>query len=138
LISWQLTIVALALAPLLVGVLAPLLKRLRTGFRDALDKHGELLSVLQENVSGIRLVKSFGAEDHERRRFAAISELYRKRSLKTSVLSDLASPLSETLSSVVALGLVWIGAWMVLSAGSLTAEQFLLFVTVALQLISPL
>ncbi len=138
LISWQLTIVALALAPVLAVVLAPLLKRLRTGFREALDKQGELLSVLQENVSGIRLVKSFGAEDHERRRFAAISELYRKRNLKTSVLSDLASPLSETLSSVVALGLVWIGAWMVLGEGSLTAEQFLLFVTVALQLISPL
>jgi subfamily B ATP-binding cassette protein MsbA len=138
LISWRLTIVALALAPLLVGLLAPLLKRLRRGFRDALDKHGDLLSVLQENVSGIRLVKSSGAEEHERMRFAAISELYRRRSLKTSVLSDLASPLSETLSSVVALGLVWIGAWMVLGSGSLTAEQFLLFVTVALQLISPL
>lgn len=138
LISWQLTIVALALVPVLALVLAPLLKRLRTGYREALDKQGELLSVLQENVSGIRLVKSFGAEDHERRRFAAISELYRRRNLKTSVLSDLASPLSETLSSVVALGLVWIGAWMVLGEGSLTAEQFLLFVTVALQLISPL
>lgn len=136
--SWQLTIVALAMVPVLAVVLAPLLKRLRTGFRDALDKQGELLSVLQENVSGIRLVKSFGAEDHERRRFAAISELYRRRNLKTSVLSDLASPLSETLSSVVALGLVWIGAWMVLGEGSLTAEQFLFFVTVALQLISPL
>jgi len=136
--SWQLTIVALAMVPVMAVVLAPLLKRLRTGFRDALDKQGELLSVLQENVSGIRLVKSFGAEDHERRRFAAISELYRRRNLKTSVLSDLASPLSETLSSVVALGLVWIGAWMVLGEGSLTAEQFLFFVTVALQLISPL
>jgi subfamily B ATP-binding cassette protein MsbA len=54
------------------------------------------------------------------------------------VLADLASPLSETLSSVVALGLVWIGAWMVLGEGSLTAEQFLFFITVALQLISPL
>ncbi len=136
--SWQLTIVALAMVPVMAVVLAPLLKRLRTGFRDALDKQGELLSVLQENVSGIRLVKSFGAEDHERRRFAAISELYRRKNLKTSVLSDLASPLSETLSSVVALGLVWIGAWMVLGEGSLTAEQFLFFVTVALQLISPL
>jgi len=138
LVSWQLTIVALALVPVLALVLAPLLKRLRTGFRDALDKQGELLSVLQENVSGIRLIKSFGAEKHERLRFAAISELYRRKNLKTSVLSDLASPLSETLSSVVALGLVWIGAWMVLGEGSLTAEQFLFFVTVALQLISPL
>ena len=138
LVSWQLTIVALALAPFLALLLAPLLKRLRTGFRDALDKQGELLSVLQENVSGIRLVKSFGAEEHEGRRFALISELYRRRTLRISVLADLASPLSETLSSMVALMLVWIGAWMVLGEGSLTAEQFLFFVTVALQLISPL
>ena len=138
LISWKLTIVALALVPVLALILAPLLKRLRTGYRDALDKLGELLSILQESVSGIRLVKSFGAEDHERLRFAAISELYRRRNLKTSFLAELASPLSESLSSVVALGLVWIGAWMVLSDGSLTAEQFMLFITVALQLISPL
>ena len=138
LVSWKLTIVALVLAPFLALLLAPLLKRLRKGFREALDKQGELLSVLQENLSGIRLVKSFGAENHERLRFAAISELYRKRKLKTSVLADLASPLSETLSSVVALMLVWIGAWMVLGEGSLTAEQFLFFITVALQLISPL
>ncbi len=137
LVSWQLTIVAIALAPFLALLLAPLLKRLRAGFRDALDKQGELLSVLQENVSGIRLVKSFGAEEHERRRFALISELYRRRTLRISVLADLASPLSETLSSMVALMLVWIGAWMVLGEGSLTAEQFLFFVTVALQLISP-
>ncbi len=138
LVSWRLSIVALLFAPLLAIVLAPLLKRLRKGFRAALDKQGELLSVLQENVSGIRLVKSFGAEEHEKARFALVSELYRRRQVRTSVLADLASPLSETLSSVVALGLVWIGAWMVLGEGSLTAEQFLFFVTVALQLISPL
>ncbi|MEJ2483077.1 MAG: ABC transporter ATP-binding protein, partial [Gemmatimonadota bacterium] len=138
LVSWRLSIVALLFAPLLALVLAPLLKRLRKGFRAALDKQGDLLSVLQENVSGIRLVKSFGAEDHEKARFGLASELYRRRQLRTSVLADLASPLSETLSSVVALGLVWIGAWMVLGEGSLTAEQFLFFVTVALQLISPL
>ncbi len=138
LLSWQLTIVAIALAPLLALLLAPLLRRLRRGFREALDQQGELLSVLQENVSGIRLIKSFGAEQHERRRFALISELYRRRTLKTSVLRDLASPLSEVLSSLVALLLVWVGAWMVLSQQSMTAEQFLLFVTVALQLISPL
>jgi subfamily B ATP-binding cassette protein MsbA len=138
LLSWRLSLIALLLAPFLALVLAPLLKRLRRGFRQALDKQGELLSVLQENVSGIRLVKSFGAEEHEKGRFALISELYRRRQQKTSVLADLASPLSETLSSMVALGLVWIGAWMVLGEGSLTAEQFLLFVTVALQLISPL
>ncbi|MCL7962201.1 MAG: ABC transporter ATP-binding protein/permease [marine benthic group bacterium] len=138
LVSWRLSIVALLFAPMLAIVLAPLLKRLRKGFRAALDKQGELLSVLQENVSGIRLVKSFGAEAHEKARFALVSELYRRRQVRTSVLADLASPLSETLSSVVALGLVWIGAWMVLGEGSLTAEQFLFFVTVALQLISPL
>jgi subfamily B ATP-binding cassette protein MsbA len=138
LVSWRLSIVALLFAPLLAITLAPLLKRLRKGFRAALDKQGELLSVLQENVSGIRLVKSFGAEEHEKARFGLASEMYRRRQVRTSVLADLASPLSETLSSVVALGLVWIGAWMVLGEGSLTAEQFLFFVTVALQLISPL
>src|SRR5918911_2715509 len=61
-ISWRLTLIALIVAPLLTAALQPLLQRLRRGYRRLRNDHGEMMSVLQESVSGIRLVKSFGAE----------------------------------------------------------------------------
>ncbi|MDT8435988.1 MAG: ABC transporter ATP-binding protein [Gemmatimonadota bacterium] len=136
-LSWRLSLLALALAPLLAFGIAPLLRRLRHGFRRAFDEQGELLSVVQEAVSGIRLVKASGAEAHERERFRARSRRYERRMVRTGALSGLAAPLSETLSSVVAVLLVWLGARMVLVDATLQPEQFLAFVTIALQLISP-
>jgi len=60
-ISWRLTLIALIVAPLLTLGLQPLLRRLRRGYRRLRNDHGEMMSVLQESVSGIRLVKAFGA-----------------------------------------------------------------------------
>jgi len=136
-LSWRLTLIALVLAPLLAAALGPLLGRLRRGFRLAFDLRGDLLSILQETVSGIRLVKAFGAEEYERKRFARGSAQYTRRIIRTEAVSQLASPLSEVLSSFVALTLIWLGANMVLTTGSLGPAQFLAFVTIAVSLISP-
>ena len=68
-ISWQLTLLALVTAPILSLVLQPLLKKLRKGNRRRGHQHGEMTSVLQETMSGIRLVKSFSAEPYEEQRF---------------------------------------------------------------------
>lgn len=137
-LSWRLTLLALVLAPMLVAALRPVLRRLRRGFRSVYDQQGELLSVLQETVSGIRLVKAYGAEGHEERRFRDRSRGYTRGLIRTQAISQLASPLSEVLSAFVALALIWIGAGLVLEAGTLGPEQFLAFVTIALRMISPI
>src|SRR5690242_19842125 len=75
-ISWPLTLIALVVAPLLTLALQPLLRRLRKGYRTLRNDHGEMTSVLQESVSGIRLVKSFGAEQYEEARFVGASHTF--------------------------------------------------------------
>jgi len=94
-ISWRLTLLAGVLAPLLVAVLRPLLRRLRTGYRRAYDRQGELLSILQETVNGIRLVKAYGAEDYERGRFAESSGAFTRGIIRADALRALSSPLSD-------------------------------------------
>jgi subfamily B ATP-binding cassette protein MsbA len=136
-LSWRLTLVAAVLAPVLAGALRPLLRRLRRGFRKAYDEQGDLLSILAETVSGVRLVKAYGAEEYERDRFRRRSGRFTRRLVRTEAVSQLASPMSEVLSALVALALLWIGANMVLGAGSMGPEQFLTFITIALRLISP-
>ncbi|MFW6085104.1 MAG: ABC transporter ATP-binding protein, partial [Gemmatimonadota bacterium] len=137
-LSWKLTVIALVLAPVLAVTIAPIVRRLRRGFREAFDEQGELLSMLQEAISGVRLIKASGAEDYERKRFEERSERYTRRIARTSGLTKAASPISEVISSVGAVLLIWFGARMVLVDGAMAPEAFIAFITVALQLVSPL
>ena len=68
-ISWRLTLMALIIAPAITGFLQPILRRLRKNHRRLREDYGEMLSVLQEIVAGMRLVKSFRAELYEEQRF---------------------------------------------------------------------
>lgn len=137
-LSWRLTLIALVLAPVLAVTLAPIVRRLKRGYRKAFDQQGELVSMLQEAVSGVRLIKASGAEEYERGRFAERSGRYTRRMIRTAGLSEMASPLSEVLSSTAAVLLIWLGARMVLVDGTMAPEAFIAFITIALQLISPL
>ena len=67
--SVKLTLLSLVIAPLLTLALQPLLRKLRTGHRRLRSDYGEITSVLQEVVSGVRLVKSFRGEPYEDARF---------------------------------------------------------------------
>ena len=137
-ISWQLAIIALILVPLLLLTMQPLFRRLRNRFRRVYHDQGELLATLQESLNGIRLVKLWSAEDYEGTRFRIRSDRYGRRRIHAAATQQLASPLSEVLASVVAVGLIWVGAALVIEAGTLGPEQFLAFVTVALRAISPI
>jgi subfamily B ATP-binding cassette protein MsbA len=137
LMSWQLTLVALVTGPLVAVGLSPILRRLKGSYGKAFQQRGELMSVAQETMSGIRLVKSFGAEEHERARFGESSQRYARRMVRANALSQAAGPISEVLSSVIALVLIWIGANMVLGTGTLSAPVFIAFVTMAVRLVSP-
>lgn len=136
-LSWRLAFLALILVPLVLVALRPILVRLRSRFRRVQDDRGEIVSTLQEIIGGIRLVKSARAEAFEENRFRRQSDLYSRRRARTLAIGHLASPLSEVLSSMVAVGLVWFGAALVLNQGTLGPEQFLAFVTIALRVVSP-
>ena len=75
-ISRELTFVALVIAPLLTLALQPLLRLLRRGYRVLRAEYGEITSVLQEVISGVRLVKSFRGEPYEDRRFMRASHSF--------------------------------------------------------------
>ncbi len=137
-ISWKLTIYAVVLAPLLALVLKPVFARLRSGFRTAFDHQGDLLAILQETVSGIRLVKAYGAEEYEEGRFRERSDDYAGSLVKSKAIAHLASPLSETMGAAVFLALVWFGATMVMGDATVGPESFVAFVTIALRFISPI
>ncbi|HTL94855.1 MAG TPA: ABC transporter ATP-binding protein [Gemmatimonadaceae bacterium] len=137
-ISWRLTLIALVVAPLLTFALQPLLRRLRRGYRRLRNDHGEMMSVLQESVSGIRLVKAFGAEPYEEKRFIGASHTYSSGLVRMARVALIAQPITETLGAGITVLLLWIGARYVLVDRSLQASQFLVFLTFVMRLLQPL
>jgi ATP-binding cassette, subfamily B, bacterial MsbA len=137
-ISRRLTLIALVLAPALILALRPLLSRLRNRYRRLHDDHGEMMSVLQESVSGIRLVKSFSGEGHEEGKFVDASHRYSKGLVRTSRLALLSQPITETMATAITVLLLWYGATLVLDARVLQASAFLVFLTLVMRMLGPL
>jgi ABC-type multidrug transport system fused ATPase/permease subunit len=101
-ISWQLTVVSLVGAPLITASLLPVLRKLRKGHRRLGNQAGELTSVVQEAVAGIRLVKAFRAEAFETARFTQANDAFARGNVKVGRLAMLSQPVTETLGTVVA------------------------------------
>ncbi len=137
LISKKLTLIALVIAPVTTAMLQPLLKRLRRGYRRLRNDHGEMMSVLQESVSGIRLVKSFGAEGHEEARFIGASHTYSRGLVRMARIALISQPLTETLGTLVTVILLLLGAQMVLAQHVLEASQFIAFLAIVTRLLRP-
>src|SRR4051794_23191594 len=124
--------------PLLGFSLQPMLRKLRRGNLRRGNVHGEMTSVLQETISGIRLVKASGAEDYEEARFADGSNKYARSSLKLTRLALVAPPVTEIIGTMIAVLVLWVGAWQVLSSGTMTGATLLAFLTLVLRLLQPL
>lgn len=137
-VSWRLTLVALIIAPAITGFLQPILRRLRKNHRRLREDYGEMLSVLQEIVAGMRLVKSFRAEQYEERRFVQASTQYSRRLVRVTKLALLSQPITEFLGTLVLVGLLWYGAREVLIHRTLDASELLTFLAVLMKLLQPL
>lgn len=138
LISWKMTLIALIVMPVLGTALQPLLKKLRKGNRRRGNQHGEMTSVVQETVSGIRLVKSFGAEAYEEKRFREASDRYATSTVRVTRLSFLAAPVTEVVGTAMAVLLLWIGARQVLVDHAMSGADLITFLLYALRLLQPL
>lgn len=136
--SLRLTLIALVVAPLVVGALQPLLKRLRRGYRRLGDDYGEMTSVLQEAVTGVRLVKAFRAEPYEERRFLDASGRYSEGLMRITRVAFLSQPITEFLGTLVAVAILWIGARMVLVGHTLQSAQLITFLVIVMRLLQPL
>ena len=137
-ISARLTLLALVIAPLLTIALQPLLRRLRRGHRRLRGDYGEITSVLQEVVSGVRLVKSFRGEPYEDDRFTRASNTFATGAARIMRISFLSQPLTELIGTAIAVLILWIGAQQALAGGSLDGAQLIVFMIIVMRLLPPL
>lgn len=136
--SWRLTVFVLILLPvsgLLIGWIGKSLKK-RSAKGQQLSS--DLLSLIEETLTGLRVVKAFNAEEHQRKRFGGINESLRKTLNRINMKYLLAHPVSEFLGTVVIAILLWYGGMLILNdGGGLTAPEFIYYLVIFYSIIQP-
>ena len=138
LISPTLTLFVIVLFPITGFLIAKVGKSLKKSSEKSQKKMGDILSVLDENIGGLRVVKLFNAEKDVHQKFDRESKKY--QSLMTSLLrkKDLSSPMSEFLSTIVMVVVMWFGGKLVLGGSShLSPEAFIGYILIFSQIIPP-
>jgi subfamily B ATP-binding cassette protein MsbA len=126
-LNWRFTLIALSVAPLLFVVVFQFTRRIKKATRDVRQKEGEMVSVLQEVLSSMRVVKAFGREEFEQRRMAEESRESIEIALKVRGLKVRLSPVVDMIIAVGTCLVLWFGGRMALS-GSLSVGSLVLFV----------
>ena len=137
-LSWRLTLIALAAAPLLPLIVRPVVAKVRRRSREQADQRGELTSLVSELVGSIKLVRAYVAEPFEAQRFRALADKNRRGVLRAQRYSTLTSPLSEVFAGIVLLLIFVVGTRLALGPSAVIRPEILIaFIAVALQLMSP-
>jgi subfamily B ATP-binding cassette protein MsbA len=136
-LDWQLTLIAVATAPFVVVIVRHFSRRLRNTSTGMQDSMGEITELLNEALEGRRVVRVFGGQDYERRRFRKASNGARLFHLKFTSAGAATGPISQLIVSV-ALAAVIVLAAEHAATGELTVGGFASFFTAMAMIFSPL
>jgi ATP-binding cassette, subfamily B, bacterial MsbA len=129
-------LIFLPVAGLIIGRIGRSLKKVSTRVQ---EKLGDILSIIEETLGGIRVVKAFNAEETQRGKFDRENETLLHIKNKANRRRDLASPVSETLGILTVAGVLYYGGRLVLkNSFSLTGPDFLTYIAIFTQIINPL
>jgi len=136
--SPELTLFVVIVIPVTGYVIGLIGRSLRKTSRIGQTMFAGMLSTIEESISGLRIIKAFNAIDFLNLRFKNQNDEYSKLSVGIYRRRDLSSPLSEFLSSVVIILVLWFGGKLVLGeSGSISAEIFITYILVFSQIIPP-
>lgn len=134
--DWKLAIVATIVFPLAIYPISTLGKKMRKVATSTQVTMGTLTSLLQETISGTRIVKAFGMEKYENERFAAENERLFKLNMKTVSVNAISHPLMEFLGSLGIAAVIFYGGYNVVHGNS-TPGTFFSFLAALLMLYEP-
>jgi len=137
-ISWQLTLFAAIILP--VSMLAIMWIGLKVRKQSTLvqRKIADITSVLQETISGVKVVKAFGMEPYENKKFVKETKNYLKTALKIVRIREAASPITEIISVLVGAIIIYYGGTLVLKSSQISASLFMGFLLAIFQMMKPI
>jgi len=134
--DWQLAVVSMVALPAVMIPTTRIGRRIRRTSRNTQDRQGELNQILQETLSGHMVVKAFGAEGYEFRKFRDAAQRLLKTNIRYVLQQGLSSPMIDMCAAGVIVGLLTY-AKLQIKAGTLTAGDFTSFIIALLMLLEP-
>ncbi len=137
-ISWELTLISLVTLPFSAGIISFIGIKLRKYSAKIQEKIADITSVIQETISGVKIVKAFGTENYENKKFRKETEGYFRMVLRITRIRNLSAPITETMSVMVGVIIIYYGGTLVLSNNEIKASEFLGFLFAIFQLLPPI
>lgn len=137
-ISWQLTLFVFILLPLAGYAMGKVGKRLKRTSYETQTQWGVLMSIIEETLGGLRVIKAFNAEENANKRFRDGAQLFYRLSNRVARRQALAHPMSEFLGTAAIAIILWFGGSLILgSHTTLTAPSFIYYMVIFYSIINP-
>lgn len=138
-ISWELTLFVFCVLPIAGYVMGRVGKNLKRDSRDVQDLWGGVMSMIEETLGGLRIIKAFTSETWMLRRFEQGNDRHRKSLMRLFRRQQLAHPMSELLGTITIAIVLWYGGVLIVEGvGGITAPTFIYYLVIFYSLINPL
>ena len=137
-ISWELTLLAAIILPVSMLAIGWIGLKVREQSTTVQEKLADITSVLQETISGVKVVKAFGMEQYENKNFVSETKSFLKVVLRVVRIKNSASPVTEMISVIVGAVIIYYGGVLVLSKSTLSASLFMGFLLAIFQMMRPI
>ena len=137
-ISWKLALIAIIIIPLAGIAILSIGRSIRRKSRRTQAKIAEIMQILTETLTSIRIVKAFVNEKEEVKNFTRESKHYFKLLLKRARLDLIAGPTTETFGVIIGVVLLWYGGMEVLAQKGVSAEDFIRFILILFSILGPI
>ena len=137
-ISWQLTLFTILLVPLIIWLMGLVGKSLKQKSIKAQNLWSDTMSVMEETLGGLRIIKAFCAEKKMNDKFSKVNTEYRNQLTRVHLRIQLGHPVSEFLGTLLVVIVLWFGGVLVLNYEAFTGPIFIYYMVILYSIIHPL
>ena len=137
-ISWQLTLFTIIFVPLMGWFMGFIGRKLKQNSVKAQASWSDTMSVVEETLGGLRIIKAFNAEKKMNDKYDRINSEYRENILWVNTRQQLAHPMSEFLGTVMIIVVLWFGGVLVLNNATISGSTFIYYLVILYSIINPL
>ena len=137
-ISWQLTLFTILFVPPFGWFMGIVGKKLKAQSTEAQSLWSDTMSMVEETLGGLRIIKAFCAEDKMNWRFNQVNSSYRDNIMRVNIRQQMAHPMSEFLGTILIVVVLWFGGILVLDYGRIDGPTIIFYLVMLYSIINPL
>lgn len=137
-ISWQLTLFTILFVPPFGWFMGVVGKKLKAHSIEAQALWSDTMSMVEETVGGLRIIKAFCAEEKMNKRFNQVNSSYRDNIMRVNIRQQMAHPMSEFLGTILIVVVLWFGGILVLDYGRIDGPTIIFYLVMLYSIINPL